>query len=345
MATTTNYGWTTPDDTDLVKDGASAIRTLGSSVDTTTKNLNPETTLGDLSFRSSTSNVNTRIPIGSSGQHLTVVAGVPAWSTASDQTPLTTKGDIFTFSTLDARLGVGANGTVLQADSAEATGLKWATPSDQTPLTTKGDLFTFSTLDARLPVGTNTHVLTADSAEATGLKWAAPASGGGMTLISETVASASTGISFTSIPGTYKQLLLVFNGLYHSGVGSQFNPRFNASAVSEYVNQGMKNGGTTNANDTTAIRPPEPVFGEDATSSTNYNTINGYLLVDNYASTTKFKYFQCGSAYLGTSFFFIQGFGFWENTSAITSIDITRVSGSATISNITNTTLRLYGIS
>jgi len=126
MATTTNYGWTTPDDTALVKDGASAIRTLGSSVDTTTKNLNPETTLGDLSFRSSTSNVNTRIPIGSSGQHLTVVAGVPAWSTASDQTPLTTKGDLFTFSTVDARLGVGANGTTLVADSAEATGLKWA---------------------------------------------------------------------------------------------------------------------------------------------------------------------------------------------------------------------------
>ena len=34
MATTTNYGWTTPDDTDLVKDGAAAIRTLGSAVDT-----------------------------------------------------------------------------------------------------------------------------------------------------------------------------------------------------------------------------------------------------------------------------------------------------------------------
>lgn len=34
MATTTNYGWTTPDDSSLVKDGASAIRTLGSSIDT-----------------------------------------------------------------------------------------------------------------------------------------------------------------------------------------------------------------------------------------------------------------------------------------------------------------------
>ena len=34
MATTTNYGWTTPDNTDLVKDGALAIRTLGSAIDT-----------------------------------------------------------------------------------------------------------------------------------------------------------------------------------------------------------------------------------------------------------------------------------------------------------------------
>ena len=40
--------------------------------------------------------------------------------------PLTTKGDLYTFSTSDARLGVGANNTVLTADSAEATGLKWA---------------------------------------------------------------------------------------------------------------------------------------------------------------------------------------------------------------------------
>jgi len=80
MATTTNYGWTTPDDTALVKDGASAIRTLGSSVDTTTKNLNPETTLGDLSFRSSTSNVNTRLGIGSTSQVLTVSGGVPTWA-------------------------------------------------------------------------------------------------------------------------------------------------------------------------------------------------------------------------------------------------------------------------
>jgi hypothetical protein len=92
MATTTNYGWTTPDDTALVKDGAAAIRTLGSSVDTTTKALNPSTTLGDIEYRSSTANTNTRLGIGSTNQVLTVSGGVPAWvtPTAESMTLLST---------------------------------------------------------------------------------------------------------------------------------------------------------------------------------------------------------------------------------------------------------------
>jgi hypothetical protein len=85
MATTTNYSWTTPDDTALVKDGAAAIRTLGSSVDTTVKNLNPETTLGDIAYRSSTANVKTRLALGTAGQVLTVNSGAtaPEWKNAT----------------------------------------------------------------------------------------------------------------------------------------------------------------------------------------------------------------------------------------------------------------------
>jgi hypothetical protein len=89
MATTTNYGWTTPDDTALVKDGAAAIRTLGTSVDTTTKALNPSTTLGDIEYRSSTSNTNTRLGIGTTGQILSVSAGVPVWTTLTIASALT----------------------------------------------------------------------------------------------------------------------------------------------------------------------------------------------------------------------------------------------------------------
>ena len=56
MATTTNYGWETPDDTDLVKDGASAIRTLGSSIDSTFAELKGGTSGQVLTKASNTDN-------------------------------------------------------------------------------------------------------------------------------------------------------------------------------------------------------------------------------------------------------------------------------------------------
>ncbi len=87
MATTINYSWTTPDDTSLVKDGAAAIRSLGTSIDTTTKALNPSTTLGDIEYRSSTANTNTRLGIGSTGNILTVSGGVPVWAAPAGGTP------------------------------------------------------------------------------------------------------------------------------------------------------------------------------------------------------------------------------------------------------------------
>ena len=48
------------------------------------------------------------------------------WSEAGTNSPMTTKGDVYVYSTTEDRLPIGANDYVLTADSAQATGMKWA---------------------------------------------------------------------------------------------------------------------------------------------------------------------------------------------------------------------------
>jgi hypothetical protein len=78
---TTNYGFVLPTATDLVTDLPADFDVALQGVDTRLKALQPGTTLGDLAYSSSTANTNTRLPIGTSGQILTVSGGVPAWTT------------------------------------------------------------------------------------------------------------------------------------------------------------------------------------------------------------------------------------------------------------------------
>ncbi len=61
----------------------------------------------------------------------TDVDGSGHWATSGGgfTSPLTTKGDVHGFSTVDARIPVGSNNQVLTADSTQALGLKWATPA------------------------------------------------------------------------------------------------------------------------------------------------------------------------------------------------------------------------
>lgn len=112
MATTTNFGWETPDDTDLVKDGAAAMRTLGNSIDTSFVDLKGGTTGQVLSKASNTDLDYT-------------------WIAVDPLTILDAKGDLISATAADtpARLAVGTNGQVLTADSTASTGIKWATPT------------------------------------------------------------------------------------------------------------------------------------------------------------------------------------------------------------------------
>jgi hypothetical protein len=114
MATTTNFGWETPDDTDLVKDGAAAIRTSLNGVDASFVDLKGGTTGQVLSK--------------ASGTDLDFTWVAQDDSNAIQNSIVDAKGDLIAATGADtpARLAIGTNGYVLTADSAEATGMKWA---------------------------------------------------------------------------------------------------------------------------------------------------------------------------------------------------------------------------
>jgi len=175
-----------------------------------------------------------------------------------------------------------------------------------------------------------------------------------MTLISETVASSISSLDFTGISGSHKQLLLIWTGIIHSTGGSGFGIRFNSDSGSNYSSFGIRFQDSTASNfggDDTSITPTGSglfyPYGFGIDTSTNKNS-TGKLLIDNYASTTKQKYYT-GSWNFTESFVAARTVGVLEgtylSTSAITSINIFRAGGSATFSNLANTTIRLYGVS
>jgi hypothetical protein len=74
----------------------------------------------------------------SNGYVLTLVdqaTGKADWQLGGGSSPLTTKGDVYTFDTADARLPVGTDGYILSADSSTATGLNWVFPTGGVPTT------------------------------------------------------------------------------------------------------------------------------------------------------------------------------------------------------------------
>lgn len=114
---TSAFGWQMPTSTDLVTDLPADFEVFGQAVDTS---------LADLKG-------------GTTGQVLSKATNADmdfTWVTTDDANAIQNsivdaKGDLIAASANDtpARLAVGANDTVLTADSSTATGLKWATPA------------------------------------------------------------------------------------------------------------------------------------------------------------------------------------------------------------------------
>ena len=140
---------------------------------------------GDL-YVGTADNTVGRLAAGSNDQVLTVDSSTGTglkWATpesaggTASWDVVTTKGDLIvaTSDSTVARLGVGTNGQVLVADSAQASGLKWANfgTIQEALLDAKGDLIVATANDtpARVAVGTNGQVLSANSSATAGVSW------------------------------------------------------------------------------------------------------------------------------------------------------------------------------
>ena len=220
----------------------------------------------------------------------------------------------------------------------------------------KGDLIVATAADtvSRLAVGaTAGHVLTVDSAEATGMKWAAAAAGG-MTLIATATPSAATSVSFSSIPTTYKNLVVRWFGVYMSTNAGFFAVRVNSNSGSNYSSLQTRTEGnafnwtwTTNGTWYGKDDASNSVLPRATTSGSQFPKQGyGELTIYDYASTAlSLRHMQSLSygyyAALDVPIVVHTVGGYTASGTAITSIQFERQQGSETIDG----TFYLYGVS
>jgi len=213
-----------------------------------------------------------------------------------------------------AGIGISGGGT---------SGTVTITNSMATAIDAKGDLVAGTGADtfAKLTVGANDTVLTADSSTATGLKWAAAGGGGGgMTLLASGNIGA-TGLTLSSISGSYEQLFLKLMDIDPT-VSTGMGLRFNSDTGSNY--KSFLNAITTGPTYVTDGGTSTRVGMQYETFSTTANGAVTFLLLTNYADTVGYKQFQMQSGFINNpagASTVVWRVGYWENENAITSIN------------------------
>lgn len=339
MANTTNFGWETPDDTDLVKDGAAAMRTLGSAIDTSMMDLK-----GGTSGQILSKNSNTDMDFVWIANDQGDITGVTA------STPLTGGGTSGTI-TVGIQDGTTAQkGAVQLTDSTSSTSTTTAaTPNSvksaydlangaiaKSLVDAKGDLLVGSADNtvARLAVGTNDYVLTADSTAANGIKWAAASSGGAYTLLTS---GSLTGASVTSatLSGSYTDLKIVVTQYQGGNDDTYLAIRFNSDTGTNYQ-FGNNNFNYNTSPNQTHIRT------NVGTTSSGTSVSLGDIYIPSYSNSVTWKYATCWNVVKNSSGGFV-GYGLylgnWANTAAITSVTFFPNSGS-----FNNGAYSIYGV-
>ena len=209
----------------------------------------------------------------------------------------------------------------------------------KTLTTTTGDIIYASSANtpARLGIGSSGQYLTVSG----GVPVWGSVSSGGITLISTSTPSGASSINFTSISGTYKHLLLTWNGVGTSDNSTGFDIRFNNDSSGIYSNNDVS--GATSVGDS-----PYLFMEGNAIGGGNENTGHGYLYIYDYASTSYWKTYNGQSAYYDGDFGWraaVDKRGMWRSTSAITSVDVIRRAGSGTISVASGGVVKLWGLS